>query len=145
MSDSPKNFDREESLRLKSRIKVHAKECYFNARRAIMRLKDYETATYVEGFAATVLGIPIEHAWIVRESKIIDPTLPEQVEAYYPGIVVHGREGLKAFYAAHGRKYSRCPLFYAFGWGGVDHPGFREARAESDRNARWRKRSDRGA
>ena len=144
MTNTPENFDREESLRLQSRMKVYAKECYFNAKRAIMRLKDYEHATYVEGFAATVLGFPVEHAWIVREGKIIDPTLPEHVEAYYPGIEVHGREGLKAFYATQGRRYSRCPLFYAFGWGGQDHPGFRKARAESDRDARWRKRSNRG-
>jgi hypothetical protein len=36
-------LDREESLRLQSRVKVRAKQCYFNARRAIRRLEDYET------------------------------------------------------------------------------------------------------
>jgi hypothetical protein len=36
MANRPGNLDREESLRLQSRIKVHAKECYFNARRAII-------------------------------------------------------------------------------------------------------------
>jgi hypothetical protein len=143
MTDTPQRFDREESMRLRERMKVYDKECYHNARRAIMRLKGYESATYVEGFAATVLGFPVEHGWIVREGLIIDPTLPDLVEKYFPGIEVQGREGLKAFYTLHGRKYSRTPLFYAFGWGGADHPGFHKARVESDQQARWRKQSNR--
>jgi hypothetical protein len=129
-------FDREESIRLQTRMMVHAKDCYFNARRAIMRLEDYETATYVEGFAATILRFPVEHAWIVRKGKIIDPTLPREVVAYFPAIIVEGREGLEGFYVTHGRKYSRSPLFHAFGWGGADHAGFNQARIQSDRYCR---------
>ena len=134
----PENLDREESVRLRSRMKLQAKECYHNAKRVIMRLEGYRTATYVEGFAATVLGIAVEHAWVVREGRIIDPTLPEHVEEYFPGIVVDGRDGLETFYLEHGREFSRCPLFHAFGWGGADHSGFREARVKSDRHSRRR-------
>lgn len=47
-----------------------AKACYMNAGR--MALSD-EGATYVEGYVD--VGIPIKHAWLVVNGKVVDPTL----------------------------------------------------------------------
>jgi hypothetical protein len=127
-------LDQSISLELASRIKAEVKACYFNSRKAIMLLDEYATANYLEGFAATYLGMPVEHAWIESDGKILDPTLPRgEAVAYFPGIRVRGREGLEAFYAKHGAEYRKSPLFYAFGWGGSECKPFHSARRASER------------
>lgn len=54
------------------RIKALAKQCYHNAYLAMQGLPD---ATYVEGVILLSLPIAVDHAWLEREGKIIDPTM----------------------------------------------------------------------
>lgn len=120
------DVDRTESLRLHQR--AIPKQCWFNARWVIQRLPEYHEASYVEGWAMDEIGMAFEHGWIVKGGKIVDPTLPTQVTVYFPGLEVKGRKGIEEFLAtAAGRKCKRSPFFYAFGWGGMQHPGMRLA------------------
>jgi hypothetical protein len=118
-----------ESARVGRAIRAVPQACWFNARRAILWLDEYADASYVEGWA--VLGdchLPIEHGWLVRADAIIDPTLPEERAAYYPGLEFQGRQGIAEFLrTARGRRYRDRPFFYAFGWGGTGSPSFKAA------------------
>lgn len=128
-----KNID--ESRAVARRIRAEPKHCYLNARKAVLRLDDYAGATYVEGFAITYVGMAIEHAWISRDGDIIDPTLPEGVRTYFPGLEFVGREGIERFLASpEGRRCRRSPFFYAYGWGGHESPSFRRARQDAERH-----------
>ncbi len=92
-----------------------------------MQLTEFAVASYVEGWAVLAKGFAIEHGWIVHNSKIIDPTLPDGVVKYFPGLEFRGRLGIQEFLATpKGRKCKRSPFFYAFGWGGMKSPSFRK-------------------
>ncbi|WP_145275507.1 hypothetical protein [Tautonia plasticadhaerens] len=125
--------DEAASRRLRSRIKAKPKLCWFNARKAIQKLDEYADASYVEGHIVLKDGFgPIEHGWIVRDGVIIDPTLPDSVGAYYPGLEFAGRSGIEEFLATpQGKACKRSPFFFAFGWGGMLSPGYRRAYEES--------------
>ncbi len=92
-------------------------------------LPELASATYVEGFANNKSFV-FEHAWLELDEEIIDPTLPERELIYFPGIRADGIQKLSA--AIVDKKFpdefGKLPLFYRYGWGGVDHPEFLAAR-----------------
>ncbi len=109
--------DEMESKRIGNKVEVKANQCYFNARRAIRSLPDYSEATYIEGFIVTENGECFEHGWIVKDGKIIDPTLPNGVKSYFPGLEFTGREGIRQFLSTPlGNRYGNYPFHEAFGW-----------------------------
>jgi hypothetical protein len=123
--------DAAESRRVGRAIRAIQKQCWFNARRAILRLGEYADAGYVEGWAV-VNGLPMEHGWIVRDGVVIDPTLPDAVVVYFPGLEFQGRDGIHEFLASKlGRGCKKSPFFYAFGWGGCQSPSFSQAQADA--------------
>jgi hypothetical protein len=124
--------DCEESARVAQRIKAQLKACYRNARKAILNLTEYKDASYVEGMAVLSLGMSLEHAWVVRDGLVIDPTnvlrpnLP--IVGYFPGLEVKGRKGIAEFIKRFGRRYHQEPFFYAFGWSGSSSKSFTASR-----------------
>ena len=132
----PSVADAAESAELARRIRAEPKQCWFNARRAVLRLGDYADAGYVEGLAVTREGLLIEHGWVVRGGLIVDPTLPDGVAAYFPGLEFPGRAGIADFLATPlGRGRERSPFFHAFGWSGRESPSFSRARADAEAHA----------
>lgn len=129
----PTRKDEAESERIGRRIGAVPKQCWFNARKTILRLDDCATASYVEGYAVSKRGSPpLEHGWVVRDGTIIDPTLPASVGAYFPGLEFTGRFGIEAFLATpRGRTCRKSPFLYAFGWGGEESPSMARAFEES--------------
>lgn len=65
-------------------------------------------------------------AWVCRpDGTLIDPTLPSDGGAYFPGLEFRGRAGIEQFLATErGRRCRRSPFLYAFGWGGAHSPDF---------------------
>jgi hypothetical protein len=103
-------------------------QCWFNARKAILRLPEYAEAGYVEGWAVVGGGMLLEHGWVAKDGAVIDPTLPTDEAVYFPGLEFPGRAGIEAFLATkEGRKCKKTPFFYAYGWGGRDSPGYQQA------------------
>jgi hypothetical protein len=120
--------DHIESKRVCRAIQAKMKQCWVNARKAIQGLNEYAEASYVEGWLVTDKGAIIEHGWIVSNSKVIDPTLPETVATYFPGLEFQGRKGIAAFLQAPGGKnHPADPFHFAFGWGGSDSPSYQKA------------------
>lgn len=120
--------DPDESARVGRAIRARRGRCWFNSRRAILRLEDYAEAVYVEGVAVLDGCYPIEHGWIVRNGTIIDPTLPRREAAYFPALEFHGTVGIAGFLATGpGRRCKRTPFLYAFGWGGGRRPSIMDA------------------
>lgn len=120
------------SERLGQRIRAVPKQCWFNSRRAVMRLKDFAGTSYVEGWAVCDSGMMMEHGWVVRDGVLLDPTLPTGVDAYFPGLEFRGRNEISAFLAtSRGRKCKRSPFFFAYGWGGWCSPTMRKAQADA--------------
>lgn len=121
--------DEMESQRIGNKVEVKANQCYFNARRVIRSLPDYSEATYIEGFIVTENGACYEHGWIVKDGKIIDPTLPYGVKSYFPGLEFTGQEGIRQFLSTPlGNRYGNYPFHEAFGWNpGLDCEIFLEA------------------
>ncbi len=118
-----KNIER--SKKLKKAIRAKAKQCYANAWNAIETQEEYKDATYVEGMAV-VNGLAIEHGWIEHEGEVIDPTLLDENIVHFPGLRFKGREGLHSTWRIPGfmETGEKLPVFYRFGWGGVDSPEF---------------------
>lgn len=60
---------------------------------------------------------------------IVDPTLPEHELAYFPGLRFKGLRGLsKALRIPKPERTAEdLPIFYRFGWGGIESPEFRSA------------------
>src|SRR4051812_18711663 len=122
-----KNIDK--SKKLRKAIRAQAKQCYANAWAAIETQEEYRNATYVEGMAVLNLMVVIEHGWIEHEGEIIDPTLLDAGIVYFPGLRFKGREGLDSTWRIPGLQESgtKLPIFYRFGWGGVNSPEFLQA------------------
>lgn len=60
-----------------TRGKVH--ECYKNAGQLALD----DDGTYCEGYVS-VHGVPLEHAWIWKNGRVIDPTVtPKGITEYY--------------------------------------------------------------
>jgi hypothetical protein len=124
--DGPK--DVAESRRVGRAIRAAMKQCWFNARKAVMRLPDYAEAGYVEGWAVVGGGLLLEHGWVAKDGAIIDPTLPEDQIVYFPGLEFPGRAGIEAFLATKdGKECKKTPFFYSYGWGGKHHAGYQQA------------------
>jgi hypothetical protein len=126
----------EKSKKLKKAVRSKAKECYANAWRAIETQEEYKDATYVEGMAV-VQGLVIEHGWVEHEGEIVDPTLLEADMAYFPGLRFQGRNGLETAWRIPGVLESgmELPIFYRFGWGGVNSAEFLRAIVDAYRFA----------
>jgi hypothetical protein len=120
--------DVEESWRISKAIDALPKQCWFNAREAIQRLEDYALASYVEGWAVDIGGVMLEHGWLLKDEKIVDPTLPDGIAAYFPGLEFKGRHDIEEFLGTPlGKACRKSPFFFAFGWGGGQSPTFRAA------------------
>jgi hypothetical protein len=126
----------EKSKRLRGAIRARAQQCYANAWDAIETQEEYKHATYVEGMAVA-RGLVIEHGWVEQDGEIIDPTLPDADVAYFAGLRFKGRDGLDFTWRIPGLIESgkKLPIFYRFGWGGVNSPEFLQAIVEAYRFA----------
>jgi hypothetical protein len=122
--------DEQESERVGRKVRAGVKQCWFNARKAILKVPEYAEASHVEGWAC--LPFPMEHGWIVRDGVIVDPTLPHDEGAYFPGLEFRGCSEIEAFLdTPPGRRCKKSPFFYAFGWGGMQSPSFRKCYEEA--------------
>ena len=73
-SFGPGDIDKADSRRIQKRFGSKIKECYYNAWMVHQVQPQYK---YFEGFVSGL--IPIEHAWLVLDGKVIDPTLAVNV------------------------------------------------------------------
>jgi hypothetical protein len=118
-----------ESKRVCRAIRAAPKRCWSNARKVIERLDEHAEARYVEGWIVKENGAPpIAHGWVVNDGKIIDPTLPDTVATYFPGLEFEGRRGIAAFLRTPtDREHKSDPFHHAFGWEGGDSPSYQKA------------------
>lgn len=131
-----KNKNIEESKAVGRLVGAENKQCYANAVRVVWGVPEYQQADYVEGYAVIDGGLCIEHGWIERDGEIIDPTLPDDDLAYFPGLKFKGP--LRIAGAMQIQKEDWCedlPFFYRFGWGGIESPQFRAAMVAAYRYA----------
>lgn len=124
-----KNNDLSRVLAAHPKVNPVPKMCYRNAARVVQRVPGYEHATYVEGIAVSEIGMLIEHGWVEHDGEILDPTLPDEKMAYFPGLRFEGREGL-----TEGMKRPKqhksdpdVPIFFRYGWGGCESLEFCQA------------------
>lgn len=125
-----------ESKRVGKAVGAKNKQCYMNAMRAIWEVPEYEQADYVEGYAVIDGDFCIEHGWVEQDGVVIDPTLQDHDIAYFPGLRFTG--GLGIAEALQIQRTDSCedlPIFYRFGWGGIDSPEFRSAMVAAHRYA----------
>jgi hypothetical protein len=125
-----------ESKRARRQVRAKAKQCYHNAFRVVFEIPEYAHADYVEGLAVIKKGLVIEHGWIEKNGMIVDPTLPEDELDYFPGLRFKGRRGLAEAMQIPKPRRTRddLPIFYRFGWGGIESPEFRLALAAAYRH-----------
>ena len=117
----------EESKRVQRLARSEQKQCYFNARKVMRSLPDYSDASYVEGFCVTPDGLVFEHGWIIKDGKVVDPTIVGDA-IYFPGLEFVGREQSRAFLQTEwGRRFHGRPFYEAFGVGGCESPSFMQA------------------
>jgi hypothetical protein len=62
------------------------RQCFYNARCLVRRSKNLE---YCEGIAMRLdrIGLPVHHAWALKDGKVIDPTWGNPENCEYLGIV----------------------------------------------------------
>jgi hypothetical protein len=107
-----------------------------NAFRLIQEDDEYGNADYIEGMAVFAGALVIEHGWVEKDGVIVDPTLPTEELAYFPGLRFKGRRGLaEALQIPKDDHTDDLPIFYRFGWGGIESPEFRAAMARAYRYA----------
>lgn len=118
-----------ESQRVGKLVRAKGKQCYHNAFRVVMESPGYAKADYVEGLAVFDDAMVIEHGWVEKDGVIVDPTLPSEQLVYFPGLRFRGQRGLAEAVRIPKPKRTRedLPIFYRFGWGGIDSPEFRAA------------------
>ena len=71
-----------------------------------------------------------------HDGIVIDPTLPDDKMVYFPGLRFTGGRGIAE--AIQIPKKDWCedlPIFYRFGWGGIESPEFRAAIVAANRYA----------
>lgn len=132
-----KNKDVTESKRTRKLVRGKAKQCYLNAFRVVQEVQGYANADYVEGLAVIEGVMVIEHGWVERDGLVVDPTLPEDNLVYFAGLRFRGQrelaEGLQIQKPYRTRE--DFPIFYRFGWGGIESPEFRAALVSANRYA----------
>ena len=76
-------------------IRIRPKSCFYNAQQlAIFSKGEFK---YCEGYAITkVIGFPVEHAWNIKDGKIIDLSWEDGME--YFGISIQQKWIKKKFY-----------------------------------------------
>lgn len=102
----------------------------------IWYVPEYNKADYVEGYAVIDGEFCIEHGWVEQDGVVIDPTLPHDDIVYFPGLRFTGGLGISE--ALRIPKEDWCeelPIFYRFGWGGIESPEFRAAIVAAYRHA----------
>jgi hypothetical protein len=125
-----------ESKRTGSLVRSEGKQCYLNAFRVIQEVEEYADADYVEGGAVIGGVMVIEHGWVEKDGVIVDPTLPRDNLVYFAGLRFCGQRGIAEAMQTPKPSYSEhLPIFYRFGWGGVESPEFRAAMAGAYRYA----------
>ena len=123
-----KNKNVAESERTRRLVRAKSKQCYLNAFRVIQEVEEYADADYVEGLAVIQGVIVIEHGWVEKDGVVVDPTLPRDNLTYFPGLRFKGQWGLAEAMKIPKPSYSEhLPIFYRFGWGGIESPEFRAA------------------
>ncbi|MBX7105381.1 MAG: hypothetical protein K1X57_14955 [Gemmataceae bacterium] len=128
--------NKEESGRIRLLVRAKAKQCYLNAFRVIQSIPEYADADYVEGIVVIGGVLPIEHGWVERNGEIIDPTMPDDDLAYFAGLRFNGECGLsKALQIPKPDYCEDLPIFYRFGWGGIESLEFRTACVAAYRHA----------
>ena len=127
-------IDLQESVRVRRVVRSKPKQCYLNAARVILGIPEYADADYVEGLAVSKVMV-IEHGWVEKDGVIIDPTLPHDDLHYFPGLRFRGQRGLAEAMKIPKpeRTQDDFPVFYRFGWGGIDSPDFRSALVAANR------------
>lgn len=129
-NNTPLSKDHAESHRVARLVRPRVSQCHHNAYRVLETLPDYADAVYVEGIAIRSGESPMEHGWLERDGKIIDPTIPDdQAGPYFAGLRFVGRQG---FWEAQrstpmGEDKVLVPFFYRLGFGGSDSPEMRDA------------------
>ena len=128
-------IDVQESVRVRRLVRSKPKQCYLNAARVILGLPEYADADYVEGLAVLAKVMVIEHGWVEKDGVIIDPTLPHDDLGYFPGLRFRGQRGLAEAMKIPKPEITQddFPVFYRFGWGGIDSPEFRAALVAANR------------
>ena len=118
-----------ESQRGKKIVRPRVKQCYANAAKVVLALPEYADAEYVEGLAVIEKAVVIEHGWVEKDGVIVDPTLPDKPLDYFPGLRFRGQRGLAEALKIPKPEYTTedFPIFFRFGWGGIDSPEFRAA------------------
>jgi len=121
--------DQKESVKTRRLVRSKPKQCHVNAARVVLAVPEYAKADYVEGLAVIGGALVIEHGWVEKDGVIVDPTLPKDDLLYFPGLRFEGQRGLaEAMEIPDPEGSARdLPIFYRFGWGGVDSPEFRAA------------------
>jgi hypothetical protein len=112
-------------------------------RQPLLPPQGYAGAVHVEGLAVNRdTGLVLEHAWPEHAGSILDPTLPDALLAYLPGLRFAGRDGLAEAAPHPGMLECGCrlPIFFPFGFGGYESPAFRAAREAAERYAGVRAR-----
>ena len=60
------------------------KTCFETCQKHSVWDKSYKNLSYCEGFAASEgLGIPVMHAWLIRDGKVIDPVWKAGKHEYF--------------------------------------------------------------
>ena len=151
------NKDVAESERTGRLVRAMRKQCYVNACRVVLNVPEYAEADYVEGIAVIKGVMVIEHGWVERDGVIVDPTLLRDNLVYFAGLRFRGqREIAEAMQIPKPpRTTDDFPIFYRFGWGGIDSPEFRAALVSANRYVgnevmakqyeEWKPRYDMGA
>jgi hypothetical protein len=124
--------NKEESARLAKEIGSKKRQCYRNAFRVILWVREHCKSDYVEGIAVFGDGLVIEHGWIEANGEILDPTIPNDDMTYFPGLRWTGERGIAdAIKIPKDKGTDDLPFFYRFGWGGSGSPEFTAARKQA--------------
>ncbi len=117
-----------ESKRVARVVRAKRQDGYKNAVRVIRKVPEYNMADYVEGYAVVGGKLCIEHGWVEQDGVVIDPTLHDEGIGYFPGLRFTGSRGIaKALETPKDNWCEDLPIFFRFGWGGIESPEFRAA------------------
>ena len=121
--------DKIESARVRRLVRAKPQRCYHNAYRVIFEIPDYYDADYVEGLVVRDGVVAIEHGWVEKDGVIVDPTLTDGDLTYFPGLRFTGQRELSEAMQIPKAEitWEDFPIFYRFGWGGIENPEFRAA------------------